>query len=735
VGTGGVGKTRLALALAGDVANAFSEGVVWVDLAPLADAALVPDTVARALDVTPTADQPIAAALARHLRAWQTLLLLDNCEHLLEPTALLVTDLLRVCPALQVLTTSRAPLHLRGEVVLPVDPLPTPDPGTLSPRDIADNAAVRLFAERIRAVRPGFALNETSSATVAALCRRLDGLPLAIELAAARGKILSPDALLARMSDRLHVLECGPRDLPPRQQTIRETIAWSYGLLRPETRRLFRMLAVFTGGWTVEAAAAVAGADDQTVLTELEALVDQSLIRLMASDGEPRFAMLETIRAFGLEQPAESPEQSAIRDAHAAWCVEFAETANRYLEGPEQRVWLHRLDTEIDNLRAALTWLLQQRSTESALRLAIALADNYWHDRSGFREGQTALEHALALDDPPGHLAVGALWRAGVLAHHAGDYDTAQRFAERALPLARECRDIEGEACSHFLVHLIARRRNDFAEAVAHVEAAIALFRRAEHWRGLANMINAHAVVLSSLGDFDRAESLYEEARELFAAKSDFAGVEMISGNLADLARRRGHMERALQLYQRTLRHFWDVRTPDGVAEMVAGIAAIATERGENQFAACLLGGTDAYCERSGVAPYGLFRDARDACVDLLQARLDEAAFMRAVEIGRQQPIEQIVSLALAFDFAGSPVPLPTDSGVHSSPASRTVRLTRREREVLALLCQHLTNPEIAGRLFVGTRTIDSHVANIMSKLDVANRRDAAAAAARLGLV
>ena len=258
-GPGGVGKTRLALAIAEDVAEHFADGVAWVDLAPLNDAALVPMTLANALAITPSPGQSVLEELARHLRVQQMLLLLDNCEHLLPAVADVAAGLLITCPALQMLTTSRAPLHIRGEQVLPVEPLPLPTEDTPSLSALQQNEAVRLFVDRARAVRPAFALTETNAAMVATICRALDGLPLAIELAAARITILSPEALLAQMTDRLSLLSDGPRDAPTRQQAIEATIAWSYELLSPEDQALFRRLAVFSGGFTLEAAQDVAG--------------------------------------------------------------------------------------------------------------------------------------------------------------------------------------------------------------------------------------------------------------------------------------------------------------------------------------------------------------------------------------------------------------------------------------------------------------------------------------------
>lgn len=299
-GPGGVGKTRLALAIAQDVARQFADGTTFVDLAPLVDLALVPSTVAAAVGATTVADRAVTENLTTHLRTEQHLLILDNCEHVLSAVADLAAALLTGCPALQIMATSRAPLRVRGEQLLPVEPLPLPSLGTTSIAALQDNASVRLFVERAQAVRPAFQLTEGTAPTIAALCCQVDGLPLAIELAAARLRLLSPELLLAQMNDRLRLLRDGPRDLPVRQQALADTIAWSYALLAPEDQAFLRTLAVFAGGWTLNAAALVGGLPLAAAHERLERVLDQSMVRLVDDDA-PRFTMLETIRAFALE--------------------------------------------------------------------------------------------------------------------------------------------------------------------------------------------------------------------------------------------------------------------------------------------------------------------------------------------------------------------------------------------------------------------------------------------------
>ena len=411
-GPGGVGKTRLALAIAGDVASHFAHGAVFVELAPVADAELVAVTVATALGVVPSPDRSITETLVALLRPEQRLIILDNCEHVLATTAELVATLLESCPALQVLATSLASLYIRGEQTLPVDPLPLPaTEAASSPASLAANEAVSLLSERARTVRPAFEVTETNADAVAALCRHLDGLPLAIELAAARLRLLSPEALLAQMSDRLHLLRGGPRDLPARQQSLRDTIAWSYELLSAEDQAFFRKLSVFTGGWTLAAAAAVIALPLAEVLERLDHLVDQSLVRL-ASGSEPRFTMLETIREFGLERLKQcGPDE--VRRAHVHWVLELVETIwPPRTAAPISFAELSALDRERDNIRSALTWTIAQQDTEKALRLASALAE-YWHLRGDFLEAQAWFDRVLKLADGPPALWIAAPYERG----------------------------------------------------------------------------------------------------------------------------------------------------------------------------------------------------------------------------------------------------------------------------------------------------------------------------------
>jgi predicted ATPase/DNA-binding CsgD family transcriptional regulator len=789
-GPGGVGKTRLAQVIAGDLAAFFVDGVTWVDLAPLTDPALVPVTIASALGITPGPSQPLPEELARALRSQQVLLLLDNCEHVLAETADLVGFLLARCPALQVLATSRAPLHLQGEQVLPVEPFPLPPTNGLSLEELAAHAALRLFVERARAVRPAFALTETNAPVVADLCRRLDGLPLAIELAAARCTILSPEALLAQMTDRLRLLRGGARDVPLRHQKLQATIGWSYALLAPEAQVLFHRLGVFTGGFTLEAAQAVAGgeraaasgvaAEDQ-VGELLEVLVDQSLIRVMERPeldaAEPRLTMLESIHVFAQERMDESGEQDTIRDRHAEYILTLVERLDAAVVVflPEGHRVLDQLEAEQPNLRLALARFAEIGDGESLLRLASAL-DYFWQVRGGVNEGMAWLERALALghDAPPRLRAAGLCAMAGML-RAQGEAAEAFPLCLESLTLARAEGDQRGIALAAQRCGLLARQRGAFAEAAAfEAETTAALDAMpGEVWAGRAACTALGHVPLGQ-GDLDEAERQFQEAIARQRALGHEPGTSHPYAcfpliGLGDVARGRGDPVAALDRYQVGLRHAWHFGETPPIAYALGGVAGALAAAGRWELAARYFGATEVLCERSGLPfgpatmdrqralglpepwqrrtePYGLETPLRDALAGRETTSLAALPDLEAAHLhwasGRMLPTAEAVAAALAVEpdiLAGVPAAAATAQtepalGPRGTDGGPGGDLTRREREVLDLLCQRLTDPEIAERLYLSPRTASKHVANILGKLGAANRREVAAIAARHGL-
>jgi len=511
-GPGGVGKTRLALAVAAEVADAFPDGVRFVALAPVADPGLVVPAIAQALGVRDAGPEPLADRLAAYLRGKRLLLVLDNFEHLIAAGPL-VADLLARCPGLAVLATSRERLRLGGEREVAVPPLPLPDRGAPSAAAVGENPAVRLFVARVQDVDPGFALGDEHAAAVAEICRRLDGLPLAIELAAARTKILPPAALLARLEPRLPLLVGGNREAPARQQTLRAAIAWSHDLLSPNEQRLFRRLAVFAGGFTLEAAEAVATAAGDPgidVLDGVASLVDKNLLRREGRSGtEPRFWMLETIREFALEHLA-AGEAKETRAALAARCLAVAEEAACHLLGPEQESWLDLLQRENDNLRAALAWALAE-APETALRLGAALWI-FWIKRAYPSEGQAWLEEALARGtDVPAASRIEVLLGAGALTANQGDFPRAIALLEEGLALCHQLGAGPSAARTLTLLGNVAFYRGEYREAASLLEEALSLFadRQDEPW---AAMAATHlGAALTGLGDAASGVALYEQ--------------------------------------------------------------------------------------------------------------------------------------------------------------------------------------------------------------------------------
>lgn len=765
-GPGGVGKTRLALAIAGDVGGHFADGVVWVDLAPLADSALVPAAVAAALGIRPASDTAIDDVLIGALHPRQTLLLLDNCEHLVAATADLVSSLLTHCPAVQVLATSRAPLHLHAEQLLPVDPLPLPDEGAAL-SVVAQNEAVQLFAERTRAVRPAFAVTEANAATVAALCRQLDGLPLAIELAAARGAVLSPEALLAKMSDRLQLLIHGARDLPARQRTIAATIAWSYDLLDADAQALFRHLAVFAGGFTLEAVGAMAastGIEQPHAMTTLEALVEQGLVRRFDGETEPRFTMLETIRAFGWEQLDATGERDRAQDAHAAYFIVYAERSDRQRnEGVERNDrLLQRMEVEQANIHAALTRLAAADDAEGALRLASAMAIA-WHFHMNLREGRQWLEWALTHTPETATVARGrALAGLAVILWVQGHIEQAEQRAAASLAIAENLNDKEVAAYAHHILGHPALSQGHLERARFHLEQGLGFWR--DHGQ---RAFEAFALFLlgrveHGVGDDETAARRAAEALAIFRDIGHPIGAATALLFLGSLARDRQDDRGEALAYGEALELCEDVGDRFVLVQACGRVADLTIRHGQADVAAALIGALDTLAQETGLTQHASLGGSYDRATPAVIAELGAARFAELRAAGRRLRRDQAIDLArtamMLVTASGEKDALPTASTVgmpsaqephavegHAEPLATIIELlpvpaapidlTFREQEILALLCQRLTDAEIAERLFVSPRTVNHHVANVLAKLGAANRREAAALAASRGLV
>ncbi len=534
-GTGGVGKTRLALHIATDLLDDFANGVCFVSLAPISDPELVIPTIAHTLGLWEAGDRPPVEHLKAYLREKHLLLLLDNFEQVVTASPLLV-ELLQADTAIKLLVTSRAVLHVSGEQEFSVPPLAVPDLVHFPESEaLSHYAAVTLFMQRAQAIKPDFQMTKTNTYTVAKICTRLDGLPLAIELAAARIKVLPPQALLARLGHRLQVLTSGARNMPVRQQTMRNTIAWSYNLLSAEEQRLFRRLSVFVGGCTLEAVEAVCAVLDGSdravqVLDGVASLMDKSLLQQTAQEGEePRLGMLETIREYGLECLATKGEMEVIQHAHATFYLALAEVAEPEFEGPQQAMWLERLEREHDNLRAAMQWSLErgegEQNMEMALRLGGALR-RFWRARGHFSEGRTFLERALAgSGGGAGSARAKALLAAADVALNQGDFDRGEVLCKESLVLYREIEDRRGIAFSLRLLGWAVWNNGDSFTGLSLMEEALVLRREVGHKYGVGESLFYLALLASNQGEYSRGRALAEEGLALFREIGDKRGI------------------------------------------------------------------------------------------------------------------------------------------------------------------------------------------------------------------
>jgi predicted ATPase len=546
-GAGGTGKTRLAIATAAQVEDTFPDGVAFVSLASIGEPELVVTAIAQALGVRESGDRSLQASLTTYLQTKHLLLVLDNFEHLPE-AAPLVGELLATCPALTILVTSRSVLHLYGERDYEVAPLTLPDIDHLPPlAQLGEVEAIRLFVERAQASRSSFQLTPDNAPAIAAICTRLDGLPLAIELAAARIRILSPQALLARLEHRLQILTGGPQDAPERQQTMRNTIAWSYDLLTVDQQTLLRQLAVFNGGWTLEAADAVS-VSDADVVDELSALIDQSLIRQSSEQrGPTRYEMLETIREFAQHELTGSDAEQA-RQRHANFFVEYAESLAQHYEGPRQIEAMDLLEQEHDNIRSALDWFVTRDDATAGLRLAGAMWQ-FWHLRGYLTEGRQQYARLLALPDVdvPARVHAVALTSAGALALWQQDAEATVAYHEAALRIWKTVPLAEQAERSLSLICLgdLASDRGGLAEAQAFYEEALAVARQYGRARGIGATLMLLGRLAYIRGESDNMVLLLREALTVARNAGDLWILSLSLQHLGTIALDRGDFNEA----------------------------------------------------------------------------------------------------------------------------------------------------------------------------------------------
>lgn len=785
-GVGGAGKSRLAIELARELVDEYPDGAWLAELAPLADPALAPAAVAAAVGVREQPGHTLTETIVDALQTRSLLLVLDNCEHLIDACAGLVETLLMACPELRILATSREALRVPGEVNWRVPPLslppPQPDapPGhARDPEHMLKNEAIALFVDRVRWVRPGFVLTDGNASAVAQICRRLDGLPLALELAAARASVLAPEQLATRLDNALGLLSGGSRTATSRQQTLRATLDWSYALLDERERTLFRRLAVFAGGWSLEMVEAIcagqgegnqAGVEGAEVLAVLANLVDKSLVQVEeapAGASGVRYRLLETVRQHAVEQLSASGELKRLRNQHGDYYMALAEEAEPWLTGPDQSVWIGRLEREHDNLRAALSWSSESGEIEREARMCVALL-RLWDFLGYYIEGERWIADALARGDgntTPLLLRARLLQSAALLAWRQGDPARSGELSRKSLPLFQEAGDQHYLAGTFHNLGTVAELQGNYAEASHHYEEALRLREEVGDTPGVARSLHNLGNLAREQGELDGATTLYERELALQREIGSRLGIALALSGLGVVALDKGDYALSVEVSMESHNLYQELGSKSlnamvlqnlGFATMNLGEHArsvefqnhclrLTVENGDKRGIACGLEGVAAAIALFDTSPQSAERSARIfGAADALRAELNvplppadfalmecsmtsarntlgEEAFNAAWAVGKELPLEKVVAEALdATDpraiSQGQPV-------VISAPVS----LSRREREVAALIAQGHTNTEIAAVLGMARPTADKHVSNILRKLGFSSRSDVSA--------
>jgi len=760
-GTAGCGKTRLALRTAADMNGQYADGVCWVELARLADSNLVPQAVARTVNVVEQPGRRLLDSLLDALGDKHLLLVLDNCEHLLSACRQLVETLLAL-PNLVILTTSREPLGFIGEMLYPVPPLPLP-PVDLPVNDLAQYDVIRLFVERVRATRPIFELTPANAAVVATICRHLDGIPLAIELASARVNVLTVEQIAARLDDRFKLLVTAPHLTHSHHHTLYAAIDWSYDLLSNPEQLLLQRLAVFAANFTLDVAGLVCAwgeIESAQTLDLLASLVNKSLIVAQTLQGsEARYALLETIRQYAQKKLIASGELSLIRDRHLQYYLPLIEETAPKLLGPYQQMWFKWFDSEYDNIRDALAWALESRKIEAGLRLATALYQ-FWQIRNFRQEGLAWFERLLAQADEEIPLAVHATacTYAAFLADFAGNAPTAIEYGQRGVKLG-EAAGEEGKPILGFALaglgaglkaagdyQAVFDLQGQFIETfralgdsytynlgmgllvqgqtaltlgkyeVAHplLDEALMMAREAGDTYRIAMVLNYQGDLARCEQNYDQAQAPYEESLALLRELGAERDLASVLHNLGHTYLQLGAVERAHNCFVEGMKVHQAQQNRAGMTECLIGFAAIAVARGLPAVGACLLAAMKVYASERAMSEWTATRIAYETTLALAQAQLTEAEFRAEQAAGQTLSLEQAVKVALN---------LPRPSPVALSMDSQSIqKLTRRESEVAALIARGLTNGEIAAELVLSKRTVEHHIANILAKLSFTNR-------------
>ena len=655
-GSGGAGKTRLALQVAAEALEEFHDGVWLVELAVLSDPSLVPKAVAAALDVPEQPGRELTETLAHSLRGKSMLVILDNCEHLVTACAHLTTVLLRACPNLRILATSREALGVAGETTWRVPSLSVPEPECLPSLDrFQEYEAVRLFIDRAMASDLQFAVTSSNAPAVAQVCYQLDGIPLAIELAAARVKVLAVEQIAARLDDRFRLLTGGSRTALPRQQTLRAAMDWSYDLLSSKERAVLRRLSVFAGGCTLEAAEAVCAGKrikEHEVLDLLTQLVDKSLVSAETLDGEVRYRMPETIREYAQDRLVASRETAEVRTRHRTWYLGLAERAEARMSGPEQAMWLSRLEVEHDNLRAALRWSIttEEEDAETRLRLVAALRW-FWDYHTHWGEGRKWLEIALAESRDKKLIAhVRVLLGKGLVVFRQGDYARATSLFEESLALARVLGDQKGIAQALYGRGVVTMWQGDFDAATALLEESLEVSRKLEDKWWVARVLVQMGVAARRKGNYAKSVAFCDESLAMFRTLGAKQGIAYALRTTGHAVRLQGDVERAVGLYRQSLALFGEVGDKWVATECIEGLALIASAQGYSERAARLFGVAEAARETYGITMPRPEAGDQEHFWAAIRERPEGTAFAADWTEGRAMTLDQAIEYALNVD-------------------------------------------------------------------------------------
>jgi predicted ATPase/DNA-binding CsgD family transcriptional regulator len=757
-GTGGIGKTRLAVQVASELLHDFAGGICFVSLAQIRDPEFVLPTIAQALGLRESRGQSIQEQLRAYLHDQHLLLVLDNFEQV-AVTAPLLADMVAHCPHLKILLTSRTPLHVRGEQEYSVVPLAIPNLGRLDFHELpTPYASVALFLERAQAVKPEFQMTPENARAIAEICVRLEGLPLAIELAAMWVKVLTVKQIAARLSDASRLLKGLDRTALPRQQSLQATIEWSYHLLSEQERTLFCRLCAFAGGCTLEAAEAVCagdGIEEQQVLELLSHLIDQSLVHLQEEQsGEARYRLLEVIWQFGRAELEAKGEAIILSRRHRDWYLELAKQAEQELMGKHQGAWLDHLEAEHDNLRTALRWSLEQHQGEAAARIDGAIW-SFWLLRGYLSEGRKFLESTLTQLPDPTALRAQMLRITAIIAAHQGDSARAKSFVEESLNVWRTLGDKKGIASTLSILGNGALKQGDYEQATNCYEESLPLLREAGEKQWTAIVLSSLGLLILYQGNHERARVLFEESIALFKDLGDLRGIAAVLTNQGMLSLEQHDYERATRLceeslalrrtvgdkggsahtliilgrvafsqgnYQQAYASYKEslalrevAGEKDGVAEALEGLAGICAAHGEGNLAARLLGAAEMVREASGLALTPIDHAFNERTRATVQAQLDAEAFVSTRDEGRRCTLEQALALTRVMPFRPS-------SSTPSEPLLSLHGLTAREVEVLRLVAQDLSDRAVAERLVISPRTVQGHVRSIFNKIHVNSR-------------